>query len=228
MRDLILNIEGEGKLNFNLKAIINAGRTIKNPAELVSHVEELRKLGLNVDNEVPLFYPKIVDRIITGDKMQVLPNSKTQGEVEYVLIFDDDIFIGVGSDHTDRDLEKSDVCLSKQIYPNVLAPKLWRYSDVKDHWDDIIMRSWVKQDSKLILYQEDYLNTLIHPENLIKKFRSNFVKDLKGIIMFCGTLPLLKKDLKFGTYFEMELYDEYKNRSIKHTYSIEPIDWIVC
>ena len=142
-------IEGptDEKIIFEVRKIINMGRTSRDPSDIMKHLEELKKAGIKVSSGIPSYNPKISDRITTDNKIEALPNSKTSGEVEYVLLFTSDsyFYITVGSDHTDRELEKYNVILSKQICLNVISPKVWCYDDVKDHWDDLIMRSWIKK-----------------------------------------------------------------------------------
>ena len=46
--------------------------------------------------------------------------------VEYVLfVGEDDILVGVGSDHTDRVLERTSLAKSKQICKNVVSSRVW-------------------------------------------------------------------------------------------------------
>ena len=222
-------IEGptDEKIIFEVRKIINMGRTSRDPSDIMKHLEELKKAGIKVSPGIPSYNPKISDRITTDNKIEALPNSKTSGEVEYVLLFTSDsyFYITVGSDHTDRELEKYNVILSKQICLNVISPKVWRYEDVKDHWDDLIMRSWIKENGKRQLYQEGKLREMLRPEELVEKVRLRVSGNLAGAVVYSGTFPIIGGELCFSTYFEMELVDEHRGRSIKHIYNVEPITW---
>ena len=229
MLELIIEGDGTEKLTFEVRRMINAGFTGRDPSEVQKHIDELRKCGVTTSQEIPAFYPMLPDRITTSERIKVLPDSKTSGEVEYVLLLDgDNIYVTVGSDHTDRELEKHSIRMSKQIYFNVIAPKVWRYEDVKGHWDDLILRAWVEENGQRQLYQEGKLGKIIRPEELIEKVQSRVTGDLRGIVIYSGTLPTIGGGLCFSSRFEMELIDEHVGRAIRYAYSAEPIAWFRC
>jgi len=227
--ELIIDSKEKKKIIFEVKKMVNMGRTSRNPEDIIKHLEELKAEGITVSSDIPSYNPKIKDRITTDNKIQVLPNSKTSGEVEYVLLFtsDKDFYITVGSDHTDRELEKSDVVLSKQICLNVIPNMVWLYEDVKDQWDEIVMKAWVKENGERKLYQEGSLGSMLRPEELIKKVRERVKGDLTGAVIFSGTFPIIGGKVNYEPYFEVELIDEAKGRTLRHTYSAEPIDWFI-
>jgi hypothetical protein len=214
---------------FEVKKMINLGRTSRDPEDIIKHLEELKAEGITVSSDIPSYNPKIKDRITTENIIQVLPNSKTSGEVEYVLLFTSDnyFYITVGSDHTDRELEKHNVILSKQICLNVISNKLWAYEDIKDHWDELVMKAWVKEKGERKIYQEGKLASMLRPEELIKKVRERVTGDLTGAVVFSGTFPIIGGKVNYGSYFEIELIDENRGRSLKHSYTAEPIDWFI-
>jgi len=229
MLELIIEGDGTRKLTFKVLKMINAGFTGRGPGEVQKHIDELRKHGVTTSQGIPAFYPMLPDRITTRERIKVLPDSKDSGEVEYVLLLDDDnIYVTVGSDHTDRELEKHSILMSKQIYFNVIAPKVWRYEDVKGHWDDLILRAWVEENGQRQLYQEGKLGKIIRPEELIEKVQSRVTRDLRGTVIYSGTLPTIGGGLCFSSRFEMELIDEHVGRAIRHAYSAEPIAWFKC
>lgn len=229
MLELIVDGDGTEKLTFEVRRMVNAGFTGRDLGEVQKHIDELRKCGVTTSQEIPAFYPMLPDRITTSERIKVLPNSKTSGEVEYVLLLDGEhIYVTVGSDHTDRELEKHSIPMSKQIYFNVIAPKVWRYEDVKGHWDDLILRAWVEENGQHQLYQEGKLGKIIRPEELIEKVQSRVTGDLRGIVIYSGTLPTIGGGLCFSSRFEMELIDEHVGRAIRYAYSTEPIAWFRC
>jgi len=229
MLELIVDGDGPEKLTFEVRKMVNGGFTGRDLGEVQKHIDELRKCGVIASQEIPAFYPILPDRITTSERIKVLPDSKTSGEVEYVLLLDgDNIYVTVGSDHTDRELEKHSIPMSKQIYFNVIAPKVWRYEDVKGHWDDLILRAWVEENSQRQLYQEGKLGKIIRPEELIEKVRARVTGDLRGAVIYSGTLPTIGGGLCFSSRFEMELIDEHVGRAIRYAYSAEPIAWFRC
>jgi hypothetical protein len=224
--ELILQDDRAEKITFRVKTIVNAGRTGRDPSAVKKHLDELRGAGINVSGEIPIYHPKLRDRITCGEEIEVLPGSRTSGEVEFVLLFQGpETYVTVGSDHTDREFEKTNIRVSKQLCLNVMAPVVWRYADVLDHWDEIIMRSWIHVEGERILYQEDVLEKLLRPEKLVEDVSSRIGNDLSGTILFGGTFPIIGGQLLFGSRFWMELLDEKLGRSIKHEYSVRPVGW---
>ena len=95
------------------------------------HLEEVYKHGLSelkIDRP-PIIFPIGVWATITDDEAPV-QYERTSGEVEIVTIDDGtgELYVTVGSDSTDRELETSNLAgarnirWSKQVAPNVVAP----------------------------------------------------------------------------------------------------------
>jgi len=226
MIEFIIEGERKEKLMFEVRKLVNAGRSGRDVSAVKKHMEELRKTGAAIGTEFPIFWPKTPDRLTTSDRFGVLSGSKTSGEVEYVLLLDNDtIYITVGSDHTDRELQKTDLLSAKQIYYNVCSPTVWRYDDVKDQWDDLTMRSWVEEGGQRVLYQEGKLQEILRPENIIEEVRSRITGDLNGTVIFSGTFPTISGELSYSSRFGVELEDEHAGRAIRHGYVAEPISW---
>ena len=81
-----------------------------------------------------------------------------------LLGHDGRLWVGVGSDHTDREVETYGVAVSKQMCDKPIGSELWAYEDVVEHWDQLVLRSWIDED---ILYQEETLDGLMHPRELM-------------------------------------------------------------
>lgn len=228
MKTLQLLVEGDGdkELDFDVRKMINAGRTGRDQEEVKRHVEELKRQGIVTPSEVPSFYPILPHAITTDDRIVVLSGSKSSGEAEYVLLLSGDaVYVSVGSDHTDRELEKSNILVSKQICPNVISRKVWRYEDVKAYWDDLIIRAWVEKVGQRHLYQEARLVKMMKPDDLIEKVKSHVEGDIAGMVIYSGTVPVIGGEMYFGNRFEVELIDEHTGRSLSCAYSIEPMTW---
>ena len=126
-----------------IKNLVVAGWTGRNTAALEAHIKELEALGVKRPKSVPIFYRNAVSLLTTADTIQVM-GDKSSGEVEFVLYsLDDGLWVGVGSDHTDRKAETINVTLSKQMCAKPVGPTLWRYDEVKPHWDKLTLRSFV-------------------------------------------------------------------------------------
>lgn len=216
----------DAKLDFQVEKILNAGYTARDQSGVQKHIDELRKEGIPSPKSFPTFYPKITDRITTADKIEVLTDRTTSGEAEFVLLFDrDKIYVGVGSDHTDRKLEQHNILAAKQMCANVISAEVWCYQEVADHWDNLILRSWVEKEGQRQLYQEARLALIIKVEELIDRVRNLVVGDLSGMVFYAGTIPVLSGEICFSRRFEAELIDEQMGKSLSCAYSVEPISW---
>jgi len=157
-------------------------------------------------------------------KVEVV-DGMSSGEVEYVVFVRDGkiLYVTVGSDHTDRDIERINVLKSKQMYPKIVPPDVWRYDDVRDHWDELIIRSFTTYGGNEILYQEASLNTIKHPEELIRLTVEELGVEADGLVIFSGTVPLKTEKVIFGDSFRFELVDPILNRKLEFRYRVKTL-----
>jgi hypothetical protein len=151
-----------------IKHLVIAGWTGRNVEALEKHILELETLGVKRPKTTPIFYRVSADLLTTGPSIEVLGDHST-GEVEFVLFsLADGLWIGLGSDHTDRKAETIGVSLSKQMCAKPIAATAWRYDDVRPHWDQLMLRSDVRRGGERQLYQEGFVATMRPPDELIK------------------------------------------------------------
>ena len=121
-------------------------------------------------SSVPVFYRNAVNNVMQTDRLEVL-GPDTSGEVEPVIVvLADGMWIGLGSDHTDRKAETMGIALSKQLCGKVMGPALWRFEDISKHWDQIMIRSHAVIGGARVLYQEGPLAAMRHPDDLIARW----------------------------------------------------------
>jgi Protein of unknown function (DUF2848) len=199
-------------------ALIVAGWTGRDEAALHHHIEELAAIGVPRPSSVPVFYRNSLNNIMQTGRLEVL-GPDTSGEVEPVVVaLADGLWIGLGSDHTDRKAETMGIALSKQLCGKVMGPALWRFDEIRSHWDQIVIRSYAVIGGARTLYQEGPLAAMRHPDDLIA--RSTGGGSLApGTIMFCGTLGA-KGGIRPAARFEMELDDPVRQRRMTHAYDI--------
>ena len=216
---------GNREITYDMRGAILCGYTGRDHSAVQRHIEELKKEGVEPPPSVPTFYPKPHQGMVLEGDIQV-EGQETSGEIEYVLLVDgNSIYVTVGSDHTDRELERINILKSKQVSPAVLSKNLWNYKEIKDNWDQIQIRSWVLREGKRTLYQDSTLGTILPPEELIRWVQQRVKGSLKGIAIFSGTPPLLTEKIVFTDRFEGELLDPVLNRKITIGYSIHTLDW---
>ena len=142
------------QIDFVPTRVVVAGYTGRNQAAVKAHVSELAAQGIPAPQEIPAVFRITFDRLTTGSELEVV-GERTSGEAEVVLLVDADrIWVAVGSDHTDRELEKVDISASKQVCPKPVSSEVWNYADVRGRWDDLVLRSWVGEAGREELYQE--------------------------------------------------------------------------
>jgi Protein of unknown function (DUF2848) len=204
-----------------IKHLVIAGWTGRNVEALEKHILELEALGVKRPKSTPIFYRVSADLLTTKPSIEVLGTGST-GEVEFVLFsLADGLWVGLGSDHTDRKAETIGVSLSKQMCAKPIAATAWRYEDVRPHWDQLMLRSDVRHGGERQLYQEGFVATMRPPEELIKLYTGGGTLPA-GTAMFCGTLAV-HGNIAFADRFEMELNDPVLGRTISHAYTISTL-----
>ncbi|MGP0090490.1 MAG: DUF2848 domain-containing protein [Xanthobacteraceae bacterium] len=204
-----------------VRQLVIGGWTGRNTAAVEAHIKELEALGVRRPKSVPVFYRVAVSLLTVDDCIEVV-GEHSSGEVELVLYaLEDGIWIGVGSDHTDRKAETIGVTLSKQMCAKPVGPRLWRYDEVSAHFDRLLLRSFIWNGKARTLYQEGPVTTMRAPEELIRLYSGG--GSLKtGTAMFCGTLAVHGGIIP-ADRFDMELEDPVLGRKLTHSYRILPL-----
>ncbi len=221
MFDLTFTIEAQGTttpLTLPIDQAVIAGWTGRDPVARDRHIAELEAIGIARPASTPTYYRVAARRLTTEDSIEV-SGSETSGEVEFVLIgWQGRIFVGTGSDHTDRKVETYSVTVSKQMCDKVVAPVLWELEDIRDHWDRMILRSHAWIGGARVLYQEGTLDAVLQVEELISRgFGGAGLPD--GCAMFGGTFAA-RGGIRPASRFEFELEDPVLKRSIRHAYDV--------
>lgn len=230
MKVLNLTLKERGRmkpLSFSVRRMVNAGFVGRDQEAVRRHIEELKKEGVPVPEEVPVLYPVASYLITTGDMLEVVDES-TSGEAEFVLLLQKGkMYVGGGSDHTDRKLEASSIIKAKQICPNVVSSVVWPYEEVKDVWDDLVLRSWVEKGDQRILYQETKLASIMSVEDILSFVRSKIEdEDLDGMVIYSGTVSALGGEIIYGDGFEVELHNPQANDSLWCEYKVKLLDYL--
>lgn len=217
----IISRAGTSSKRLQVARMYNLGSATRDAAVAVDHQEEVARAGVRIALHVPAprIYPIDSFALTTGHSVGV-HGPRTSGEVEIVLVVSDRLYVGVGSDHTDRDLERASIVWSKQINPNVLAPTLWDFEEIADHWDQCIMRSTV--DGRP--YQDVSVSAFLSPPDILRILRERVPgMPERDVVVFCSTIVALDKELGFGDSWQFEMEDPVLQRKISHTYQVEPL-----
>ncbi len=197
---------------FSYERLVLAGWSGRDRNEVMAHVEELKRIGVPPPSEVPQFFRVGPNLLTTSHRIGVL-ESRNSGEVEYVILLEDGRprYVTVGSDHTDRDVERMSIPLSKQLYPKVIPPIVWPYEEVVDHWDELVLE--LRVDGTLA--QSSKAERLLRAEELIER------AGLEGnAVLFSGSIPWINGEMRFGREYRMEIRDPVLGRRIAYSYLI--------
>ena len=207
---------------FRIQSAIVAGWTGRDQAAVEKHIRELEELGVKRPAATPIFYRVASSRVTTLDHIEA-SGEDSSGEVEFVLArIRGGLFVGVGSDHTDRVIETVGVTVSKQMCDKPIATTFWPWEEVADHWSQLVLRSWILEDGQRRLYQEGSVEAMLDPLDLISRWSDGGGTLPDNCLMFCGTLPAIG-GIRKSPVFEFELHDPILNRTIRHQYRIESL-----
>ena len=212
---------GRDRISVAIDHLIIAGWAGRDAAAIEHHIEELAALGIPRPSSTPVYYRVAAATLTQSDRLVVL-GEDSSGEVEPVIVsLVDGLWVGLGSDHTDRKAETMGIALSKQLCGKPVGRELWRYEEVEGHWDSLVLRAHAVIDGERVLYQESPVSTLRTPRDLIRRHAGADTLP-PGTAMYCGT-PGAIGGIRPGTRFEMELEDPVLGRTLRHAYDIEAL-----
>ena len=222
----LLQFEGHAKgtvekVSVDIENLVIAGWTGRDVTALNHHIEELKAIGVQPPSRVPIYYRAAAQMLTQADRIQAL-GEESSGEVEPVLVgAADRLWVTVGADHTDRKVESYGIAVSKQMCAKPISRTAWRFEEVEAHWDRLMLRSFIREGGKRVLYQEGPLAKIRDPRELIFGWKDEKRLPI-GTVMFCGTMPAIGA-IRSSSRFEMELDDPVLGRKTAHAYEIEAL-----
>lgn len=206
----------------NVRQLIIAGWTGRDRVAQEKHIAELELLGVRRPPSTPVYYRASAARLTTSNSIEVT-GDESSGEVEFVMWQNGgSLWIGVGSDHTDRKVETYNITVSKQMCEKPVAGDVWRFDDLQDHWDSLILRSWAVNEGNRRLYQQGNVNAMLHPQDLTGGYAGKNGALDDGTVMFGGTLAAIG-GIQPADRFEFELEDPILKRRLRHGYDIRKL-----
>ena len=205
---------------ITIENLVVAGWTARDRAAVDHHIEELAALGVPPPSQVPLFYRLSAQLLTQAGEVEFL-GAEASGEIEPLLVDDGEtLWLGLGSDHTDRKLESVSVAFSKQACAKPVSRQLWRFDELRDRLDTLVLTSWIRDDdaSEWQLYQQGTLAAIRPLVTLMEA--SPFAHGTRlapGTAMMCGTFGA-KGGVRPASRFRMELRDPASDRRITHEY----------
>ena len=209
-------LHGEARqLTLRRPMLIMAGFAGRDQAKVQQHIDELVQEGVPAPESVPTYY-RVPEYLLVGPGEYDVVGERTSGEAEPVLVVTESgVYVGVGSDHTDRDAERQSVAMSKLLGPKVMGTTVWPVEDVKEYWDELILEGW----SGGMLYQRGVLADLLHyAAHPLERMRTAG----RDLVLFLGTLPVIGGKLGFAAEFAGSLRDPRTSRSLSFAYRSAP------
>ncbi len=199
-----------------IEQVVIAGWTGRDKHAVEEHIRELEALGVKRPATTPIYYRVAMSRLTLADSIQAI-GTRSSGEVEIVLLQSAGrLWVGVGSDHTDREVETYGVAVSKQMCDKPIAAQFWAFDDVEPHWDGLKLRSWIEEHGEQTPYQEGTAAAFVEPRELIRGYCGTGALG-DGTLMFCGTLAA-RGGVRASEHFSFELEDPVLQRKIRHQY----------
>ena len=97
--------DGDRPLAAAIGELVIAGWTGRNREAMENHIAELEAIGIARPKSVPVFYRVAASLLTVADEIQV-SGGHSSGEAETVILnLGGRHYVGVGSDHTDRQAE---------------------------------------------------------------------------------------------------------------------------
>jgi hypothetical protein len=213
-----------------------AGWTGRDAAAVEKHIKELEELGVKRPATTPIFYRVAAARLTCAGEIEAVGEA-SGGEAEFVLLrHGGRLWVGTGSDHTDREAEKYGVTVSKQMCDKPIASQFWAYDEVVRHWDRLVLRAHVLEDGERKLYQEGAVSAMMHPRDLVERLNATGAREhasearadakdtslAEGTMMFGGTLAA-RGGVRPTSEFAFELEDPVLGRKIAHAYRVRTL-----
>jgi hypothetical protein len=222
MHFVVQTAQGAVDLDIPIRQLVIAGWTGRDTEAMEHHIRELEALGVKRPAATPMFYRVSSDRLTTQAHIEASGRTSS-GEVEFLLVRSGgQTYVGVASDHTDREVETYGVTVSKQMCEKPCATVLWRLEDIEPHWDRLVLRSYANIGGEKVLYQQGPVTTMRAPSDLVARFADAGGRFEDGTAMLCGTLAAIG-GIRSAERFDFELEDPVLGRRLQHGYGITPL-----
>jgi hypothetical protein len=219
IKSMIFSLPDGETVEANIRRLVGAGYAGRNQEDVLAHVEQLRTAGVAPPPHVPMLFP-FIPTLASQETVTFVLGGDTTPEVEFVIFRQDGLdYVTVGSDQTDNAIEKQSMCLAKNCCVKTVASGAWRVSEVSEHWDQLRL----KLSCNGTVMQSGNLGELLTHEDLLRFVEEQDGAQHEGRMVFSGTLPTHGTFPKGEVTLEISLSDPRLNRSIRHSYTVIPM-----
>ena len=175
--------------------------------------------------------------LLTQDDEFEVQGPLSGGEAEVVAVREGhELFITLGSDQCDRELDALFPDKPKQMCPHPIATTAWPYDEVKDHWDQMRIYSHVVVEGHEVTLQDSPIVELVDLEYLLGMDGVKILHD--AMVLYCGASEFLEEAIAkaikqydlppqtahgIGDTFLARLHDPVLGRTIEHTFRTVPL-----
>lgn len=189
--------------HFTPTRLVVAGYTASDQAAVAAHIAELAEIGVPPPATVPAFYD-LDPALLTCAPVVAVAGAATSGEVEPVVLRRaGTYYLGVGSDHTDREREREDIAESKAVCPKPLGETVWEIGP------DLSALPWAELAAEStadgVTYQRGTAGSLLHPADTARRMTDALGAIPGDLVMYCGTFPLLDGGFRYARQWRMAL-----------------------
>lgn len=218
-------LDGNGTVAADVSRVTIGGWTGRDQQAVARYVDGLVQKGFARPSSLPCYYgvsPSLLTQVGTIDVL----GETTSGEAEVLIITaGGDVYVGLGSDHTDRAMAPKSVAYAKQLCAKPVARAVWRLADVAGHWDELVLTATIEEIGRdAVVYQQGRLSELLPLADLLAVATAKGDPEKAGVL-FCGTVPAIGGIRPSGS-FAMRLEDPRSGRHIAHSYTINAIPMV--
>ena len=217
----LMTQEDEREMEVDIRSLCIIGYAGRNIKKTKEHIAELAVLGVAPPKSVPEIY-RCGTSLLTQDREIEAVGRNSSGEVEFIFFrHEGKLYIGIGSDQTDRAMESYHMEKSKQVCQKPVGTTLWDYEEIKEHWDSLKLTSWQILDGKEILYQKGTAADILPVETLLDAVEK-MTSDMEDCLMFSGTVPLVN-GFQYGSKFRGCIEDPIFERCLDISYTVHVV-----
>ena len=209
---------GSAAVTSDRFSLFVVGFAARDRSGLAHHIDELRSQGVRVPRRTPVIW-SLDARLVDGRSFIGTSASRSSGEVVPVLLrLGGRWMLTVGSDHTDRVLERQTLIGSKRACPKPVSSECWDLRSVETRWDALLLRSWIRRGNDWVPYQEGGCSELRPPGWYIHEIDRR--RPAGDCVVFCGTVSTIR-GLELGAVgFRGELEDPVSGLQLRCEYSV--------
>ena len=203
--------------------VVVAGFTGRDERSVEAHIAELVELGVPRPDTVPAFFTMPSSLLRVAPATVSVDAPQTSGEAEPVLVRlpSGELFVGVGSDHTDREVERRSLHDSKAACAKVVGPEVWPLADVEPYWDELELVG--ETGPEAAAYQRSTLADLRRPEEILELVWADGADPGRPLVVFLGTVAL-EDGFRYDSAFRARLLDPRAGRELVCRYEVREED----